>query len=155
MTTIQYKYEPPRPVLANSKEAQETYKVVKIAGGYNPTKNTFTPLKLDDNDSSCGGAGRAEVAGYAIFETIAAAMEAGIVDAEMWPTQLFSNQESYAEFIQLLSEYEVCFKLRDPWWSALRVLASNGDEDEEGYCTAAELAARFEEVLDDLPEQWC
>ncbi len=155
MATIEYKYEPPQPVLANSKEAQRTYKAVKIAGGYNPTNNTFTPLKLDDKDISCYGTGRAEVMGSAIFETIAAAMEAGIVDAEQWPAQLFSNQESYAEFIQLLSEYEECFKLRDPWWSALRVLASNGYGDEEGYCTAADLAARFEEVLDDLPEQWC
>ena len=148
MTTIKYKYEPPQAVLADSKEVQQTYKMVKIAGGYNPAKKTFTPLKLDDESD------RQEILGCAIFETIAAAMEAGIVDAEMWPTQLFENEDSYAEFVQLLSEYEFCFKLRDPWWSALRALVSNGNTDEEGYCTAADLAARFEEILDDLPEQW-
>lgn len=125
-----------------------------MPGGYNPATNTFTPLKLDDKDISFGGTGRPIVPGYAIFATLAAAMEAGIVEQEMWPTQLFANIESYGKFVRALHSYEECYKLIDPWWSALRTIACGGDDEEEGYSTAADLAERFNEVLNDLPKQW-
>lgn len=151
MPTFSYTYLPPQPALTN---AQSTYESVKIAGGYNPTTNTFTPLKLDDKDISFGGTGRPIVPGYAIFATLAAAMEAGIVEQEMWPTQLFANIESYGKFVRALHSYEECYKLIDPWWSALRTIACGGDDEEEGYSTAADVAERFNEVLNDLPKQW-
>lgn len=150
MATIDYKYEPPKPALA---DAQRTYEAVKIAGGYNPATNTFTPLKLDDKHISFGGNDRPIVYCSSIFETIAAALEAGIVDEEMWPTQLFANAKSFRDFITSMRDFEECFKLLDPWWSAMRVLACGRDE-EEGYCSAADLAERLVEALDDLPEQW-
>lgn len=150
MATIPYKYEPPKPALA---DAQRIYQDVKIAGGYNPATNTFTPLKLDDKHISFGGNDRPMVYGSSLFETIAAALEAGIVDEQMWPTQLFANAASFRDFIVSLRDFEECFKLRDPWWSALRVLAG-GWHEEEGYSTAADLAERLVEVIDDLPEQW-
>ena len=81
-------------------------------------------------------------------------MEAGIVDEEMWPSQLFADFASFEEFINALSSYEDCYKLQDPLWSALRNLVSYGSDMEEGFCTAADLANRFSEVLDKLPEQW-
>lgn len=150
MATIEYTYEPPKPALA---DAQRTYEDVKIAGGYNPASNSFTPLTLDDKHISFGGDDRPMVYGSSIFETIAAALEAGIVDDEMWPTQLFANTESFNDFVISLRDFEECFKLRDPWWSALCVLAGGGF-DEEGFCTAEDLAERLIERLDELPEQW-
>ena len=150
MATITYKYEPPKPALA---DAQRSYEDVKIAGGYNPATNTFTPLKLDDKDISFGGNDRPMVYGSSLFETIAAATEAGIVDDEMWPTQLFANAESFRDFVISLRDFEECFKLRDPWWSALCAIAGMRI-DEEGFCTAADLAERLVEALDELPEQW-
>lgn len=150
MPTFSYAYEPPQPALANAKH---WYEAVKIAGGYDPATNAFTPLKLDDKDISFGGKDRPLVGGDAIFGTLAAAMEAGIVETRTWPTQLFANFESYRRFVLELKNYEECFKLIDPWWSALRALADGGFE-EEGYSTAADLADRFAEVLENLPEQW-
>ncbi|MCG9115913.1 hypothetical protein LH428_08630 [Laribacter hongkongensis] len=153
MTTFSYTYEPPKAVLSNLESAQRTYDEVKVAGGYNPTTNTFTPLKLEDKDIMFQEGTRPHVPSWAVFETISAAMEAGIVETEMWPSQLFANQESFREFVSVLGSYEECFKLVDPWWSALRTLAG-GENEEEGFCTAADLAERFIEALNDLPEQW-
>lgn len=153
MATIAYKYEPPVAVLSKPEKAQHTYETVKIAGGYNPTTNTFTPLKLDDKYISFGNGDRPLVPGWAVFETISAAVEAGIVDEKMWPTQLFANPASFRDFVDALRDYEECYKLIDPWWCAFRALLGQPDE-EEGYCTAADLAERFVEALDDLPEQW-
>jgi len=70
------------------------------------------------------------------------------------PTQLFANIESYGKFVRALHSYEECYKLIDPWWSALRTIACGGDDEEEGYSTAADVAERFNEVLNDLPKQW-
>lgn len=151
MPTFAYTYRPPQPALA---DAAKTYEAVKIAGGYNPATNTFTPLKLDDKDISYGGHDRPLVSGWAVFATIAEAMEAGIVEEDMWPTQLFANEESYGTFVRALHSYEECYKLIDPWWSALRTIACGGGDEEEGHSTAADLAERFNEVLGDLPEQW-
>lgn len=154
MATISYKYEPPKAVLASIEKAKHTYEAVRIAGGFDPDTSRFTPLKLDDKAIAFpDGKNSPEVPGWAIFETLAAAMEAGIVDSEMWPTQLFADVESYRDFVHALRDYEVCYKLVDPWWSALRALVGGGDE-EEGFSTAADLAERFVEVLEDLPEQW-
>ncbi len=150
MATISYTYEPPKPALDN---AQRAFEDVRIAGGYNPATNTFSPLKLDDKNISFGGDDRPVVDGSSIFDTIAAALEAGIVDNELWPTQLFANAESFQDFVISLRDFEECFKLRDPWWSALCVLSGKGLDD-EGFCTAADLAERLTERLDELPEQW-
>lgn len=154
MATISYKYEPPKAALASLDTARQTYQAVKVAGGFDPDTSRFTPLKLDDKAISFpDGKGSAEVHGWAIFETLAAAMEAGIVDSEMWPTQLFADVESYRAFVDALRDYEESYKLIDPWWSALRSLAG-GEYEEEGFCTAADLAERFVDVLEELPEQW-
>lgn len=152
MANFDYKYVAPRAVLSDSAEAQATYAAVKVVGGYNPSTKQFSPLKLDDERII--PADNADLLiGWPILETLAAALEAGIVDEEMWPTQLFANRDSYQSFVEILREYEMGFKLVDPWWSALRVLAGGQDED-EGFSTAADLADRFDEVLDELPEQW-
>ena len=153
MQTIKYVYEPPTAALANLDEAKRTYEEVKIAGGYNPATNAFTPLKLDDKDINFGGEERPLVDACDLFETIAAAMEAGIVDSDMWPTQLFANAESFGCFLEALEDYEQYFKLRDPWWSGLRALAG-GQGVEEGFCNASDLAARLLEAFNETPEQW-
>ena len=150
-----YKYSPPEAVLANPESVKHLYESIKFAGGYDPSTNKFTPLKLDDKDVGHGlGQERPYIPASSVFETIAAAMEAGIVDEEMWPSQLFADFASFEEFINALSSYEDCYKLQDPLWSALRNLVSYGSDMEEGFCTAADLANRFSEVLDKLPEQW-
>lgn len=76
-----------------------------------------------------------------------------IVDKDRWPTQLFANADSFQHFVKALHSYEDCFKLRDPWWSALRALAG-GQNEEEGFCNAKDLSARLLEAFDETPEQW-
>lgn len=155
MPKIAYEYSPPKAVLSNLDFVKRNYESMKFAGGYDPATNKFTPLKLDDKDVGSGpGDKRPYLPASSVFETIAAAMEAGIVDEEMWPTQLFADFASFEKFIRVLDFYEECYKLQDPWWAALRHLASPFTDQEEGFCTAADLASRFSEVLDELPEQW-
>ena len=154
MANIEYTYQPPSAVLANPREVADIYEKVKIAGGYNPATNSFAPLDLVELDISFGaGTDRPIIPGYVLFATLTAAVEAGIADAEMWPTELFANAESYGKFVCALRDYEDSYKLIDPWWCAFRALLGQPNE-EEGFSTAADLASRFNEVLDELPTQW-
>lgn len=144
MALFQHKFIPSRPAL---EAAQSAYDAIKSVGGYNPATNTFQPLKL-----------RAEI--YEgdilrshIFTTVAAALEAGILDEEKWPSQLFADEDSFNSFVNELAEFEDCYKLQESWWQALRALSFGGDL-EEGYCSGRELAERLTEALNDLPVQW-
>lgn len=112
-------------------------------------------MKLDDKDFASGlGKKRPYISGGDVFATISAAIEAGIVDEKMWPSQLFADFLSFKEFVPVLASYESCYKLIDPWWETLRALVNGAICVEEGFCTAPDLANRFSEALDDLPEQW-
>lgn len=154
MANISYTYEPPKAVLSSPAQVADIYQKVKVAGGYNPATNTFTPLDLSKVDIAHGsGQDWPIVPGYALYATLTAAVEAGLMDDEMWPTQLFAGSDSYAKFTQSLRDYEECYKLIDPWWCAFRTLLGQPHE-EEGFSTAADLSERFIEVLDELPEQW-
>ncbi len=88
-----------------------------------------------------------------LFITVSAAIEAGIIDDMRWPSQLFANRESFERFIETLANYEECFKLQDPWWSALKAVVCPPSE-EEGHATAEDLAERLHEAFLNLPEQW-
>ena len=154
MATIPYKYESPKAVLSSPAQVADIYEKVKVAGGYNPATNTFKPLDLSKVDIAHGsGQDWPIVPGYVLYATLTAAVEAGIADAEMWPTQLFATADSYGKFVRSLRDYEECYKLIDPWWCAFRALLGQPHE-EEGFSTAADLSKRFIEVLNELPEQW-
>ncbi|MTD33424.1 hypothetical protein [Paludibacterium denitrificans] len=114
MTTFSYTYIPPKAVLSNLESAQSTYDAVKVAGGYNPTTNMFTPLKLDDKDIIFQGGNRPQVPAGRSSRPSPPQWKLSIVDTEMWPTQLFADYESFKTFVSVLDDYEVCYKLIDP-----------------------------------------
>lgn len=153
MANISYTYQPHQPVLACSKSLQEHYDKHQEFGGFNPQSRTFTPLKLEGVAIGRAGFGKPEIPGYGLYETVSAAVEAGVLDDEMWPSQLFADRASFDVFVESLTHYEECYKLLDPWWNAFCALLGRPDGD-EGYNTSADLAERFSEALDDLPMQW-
>lgn len=144
MALLQHKFVPSLPAL---EAAQSAYDNVKSVGGYNPETNTFQPLKLHD-EIYLG-----DILRSFIITTIAAAVEAGILDHEKWPSQVFADEDSFHLFIGTLAVFEDSLKLQESWWQALRALCCDGDE-EEGYCSGQELAERLTEALNDLPAQW-
>lgn len=153
MATIDYSYIPPKACLDTPEMVKRALKNLDGVGGFDLESKAFTPLKLDKVNVSCGGPHKKTISGCDVFVTVSAAIEAGIVDDEMWPTQLFANEKSFDVFVETLSSYEECYKLIDPWWSAIRALVDSYGE-EEGYSTASDLADRLAEALDDLPKQW-
>lgn len=95
-------------------------------GGFDPGTKTF--YKLSENF----------VGLYAQFDAITAAVEAGYIDAEKWPTQLFKSAEDLDTFLE---EVECCdqeYRIRVRWYEALRALS--GQNDEPGFVTCEEIA---------------
>mgnify|MGYP003712151517 CR=1 FL=1 len=153
MATIEYSYRPHTAVLSGGVE--DLGDELKQFGGFDSVKRIFTPLRLNGVAIGRAGFGQPEISGAAVFETVSAAVEAEILDDSLWPSQLFADRESFDNFVATLSDYEDCYKLVDPWWSALCALVGvvSGDGC-EGHNTAADLAERLEEALYDLPDQW-
>lgn len=151
MTKFTYKYEPPLAVLE-----QHTFpgamKRLNDAGvgGFDVQTRSFSPMCFDH--SVFYYSSKLPVNQCDVFDAVTAALEAGCIDDEMWPTELFADMPTFKVFVEMLASYEECFKLRDPWWQAFKTLL-NGVE-EEGYATAEDLALRFREALAELPKQW-
>ncbi len=90
-------------------------------------KKQFIPVKsMDDVDL------------YMVLDAITLAVEAGVVDTHAWPQQFFASRAAFDEFMELLSEYDDCFRITDQWWQALASLADIGDE--EDFVSSTEIA---------------
>lgn len=109
---------------ALSFEAQYSIKsyaaFVKENGGFDAKKKKVTPLKWSNDNSF-------EVHDY--LDSLTGAVEAGLVDDEKWPTQLFASKQDLAEFVAALSNYDEFWRITDRWYQALGLL---GDFDDTG-----------------------
>jgi hypothetical protein len=75
---------------------------------------------------------------HEVLDSIALAVEAGVVSAFNWPQQFFANKKAFMEFIDQLEGYGDCFRISDQWWQALAEL---GDKvDEEAFVSSSEIA---------------
>lgn len=149
MPTVNYTYT---PVPSSLEFAADTFEYVKKFGGFNPETRSFTPLNLAEAYVGCGS-GENYIAGCNVFDTITAAIEAGIIDYENWPKQLFANKESFDNFVSCLYSYTECYHFHDNWWGAFFALF-NSYQMEEGYATASDLAQRFSEAVEELNVEW-
>lgn len=79
-----------------------------------------------------------DTAMHEVLDSIALAVEAGVVSAFNWPQQFFASKKAFVEFIDQLEEYGDCYRISDQWWQALAEL---GDKvDEESFVTSREIA---------------
>jgi hypothetical protein len=84
-------------------------------GGFDPYNQTVTPLTFDN----------------AVFylDSLTGAVEAGLVDDEKWPEQLFASKSDLESFLAELDTYDQQWRITDRWYRALGLL---GDFDDEG-----------------------
>ena len=78
---------------------------------------------------------------HEVLDSMANAVEAGVVDTLAWPQQFFAKKTAFLEFIDRLAEYDDCFRITDQWWQALAALA--GVSDEEGFISTQDMAAEL------------
>ena len=91
---------------------------------------------------------------HEVLDSMANAVEAGVVDTLAWPQQFFAKKTAFLEFIDRLAEYDDCFRITDQWWQALAALA--GVSDEEGFISTQDMAAELFTAAekDGLLENW-
>jgi len=73
MATIQHRYLPYLPLLAQQEELQSIFDELRDIGGYNPLTNEFTPLNLKDLDDKVSDGTIGMIDSESLFTTIGAA----------------------------------------------------------------------------------
>ncbi|GGX23246.1 hypothetical protein [Undibacterium macrobrachii] len=104
-------------------------------GGFNPHTNIFTPFR---DISNCGE--------YVVLDSIAAAVESGIIDTDNWVAQIFDSVEVFETFLAQLEEFDY-YRINDRWYTALFSIAQVGDE--EGFVTCQEIADSLRTAAED------
>lgn len=151
MAKINYIYEPPIAVLANPRKVKDLAEIQAVYGGFNPATGELKPLEIakveyfsEETLYECD-----------VFDTVAGALEAGVLDDEMWPSQLFAGEADFEAFLEQMAEYEMCHKFIEPWYQACCWLAIGMREGDDDYASVSGLADMLRDVVaNDLPEQW-
>lgn len=141
MAFIKHKYVP-YDCHCGDPEWQES---VKKFGGFDAEKKVFHPI------SALVGYSTDEMMLCNMLDHIAAGVEAGIIDEDRWPEQLFKNEAVFNSFCDELAGYEDCFRIQDYWWQALASLRGHYEEEGavRGEEMVEELRARIDEIRED------
>jgi hypothetical protein len=135
-----YKYEP-RPLsfeasayrpFGNSAAEEAMYfhqygVFLEGVGGYDPYSRAVTPMAFD-RDVDC----------YFYLDSMTGAVEAGLIDSELWVSQLWQSPDDLDAFLAMLSDYDEFCRVVDRWWQMFSLLTGNADE--EGMVTCHQLA---------------
>ena len=78
-------------------------------GGFDPRTRKLVPMSAR------------QLPMYQMLDNITAAIEAGMLDGEKWPIQLFKSDEDLKEFLDELADYDSSYRIADRWWHALAV----------------------------------
>lgn len=98
-------------------------------GGFNPETKKMTPMSISDGELNT----------YEIFDNIALAAEAGLLDTDKWVSQLFADLGDFEYFLNELAQYNDSYTILDRWWHAFSQLAHG--RDTPGFSTSKEIAA--------------
>ena len=106
-------------------------------GGFDPFSKTFYKLR-----------GEEHMGMYYVLDAITAAVEAGYIDTDTWPEQLFESTQALQEFLYEFSSYDEEFRIEDRWWRALLALCPDAAE---GDCrNAEEMASQLQSAAESL-----
>jgi hypothetical protein len=143
MSVITEKYVP--VPLAFYDEAGQALKSKKF-GGYDPVANTMTPFKVAPYSQKDNQPMMADM-----LDSIAAAVNAELVDFEQWPVQLFASHQLMEDFMQELESYEDTYRINDKWWHALASLRDY--EEEAGSVRGEEMADTLRQRVTDMLDE--
>jgi hypothetical protein len=74
-----------------------------------------------------------------MLNSIALAVEDGVVERDGWVKQIFTKKSVFNEFIDEFSSYDDCFRINDRWYAALQWL-DGCPGDEAGFITCEDIA---------------
>lgn len=136
-----YKLTPRELSFEGNPYAAKNYaEFVKRCGGFDSKKKTVTKMKWEAE------------AGFDLWpylDSLTGAVEAGLVDDEKWPSQLFASKQDLAEFAAALHNYHD-WRIIDRWYQALGFLGEF-DDDGLGVTSCLEMAdSLWERAIDDL-----
>ncbi|WP_430407321.1 hypothetical protein [Hydrogenophaga sp.] len=97
-------------------------------GGFDPHTQTVTPLTFDDAFDT-----------YYYLDSLTGAVEAGLVDDEKWPSQLFASKSDLENFLAELDTYDQQWRITDRWYQALGLLGGFDDQG-EGYVSCSAMS---------------
>lgn len=151
MAKINYTYEPPIAILAHPLKVEELAKLQAQYGGFNPATGELQPLRIAGVNFGFDNALYASD----VFDTVAAALEAGVLDDKTWPSQLFATKADFEEFLEQMAGYETCHKFIEPWYQACCWLAIGMREGDDEFASVSGLAEMLRDIVaSELPGQW-
>ena len=83
-----------------------------------------------------------------VLDTLAVLCGTGKLNSRTWVVEAFKTRSAWEWFLEELSAYEQCFRIRDPWWFALVRLCEHEDV-EERFSTAEDIAESLQEHADE------
>lgn len=143
MTKIQHSYTPQKLSFEYDDDSAKQYAAfVKANGGFNHSTCALTPLRLttalmEDFNRTLH-----------VFDSITAAIEAGVVDEDAWPEQLFADDVAFEVFLTTLEDYNEMHLVSERWYQAFFALNTTGEELD--CVTSAGLAACLKESAEAL-----
>jgi hypothetical protein len=137
-----YKFKPATILHDRHQEVptEEWSSMTKLRGGFNPVTKEMIPFTLS---------GDTEL-DYEL-DNITAALEAGVLNRNDWPSQLFSSEEQWDEFIEAIEEYFSLWRINDRWMSTLENLL--GLYDEGDGLDGKSVADAFNEAVADFYQE--
>ena len=87
-----------------------------------------------------------------VFDSITAALEAGVLERFGWPTQMFATRSAFKEFLEAVESYDETFRIVDRWYFSFMELADV--RDEEGFISGQEIAEKLEEFANEKCKDW-
>lgn len=127
MALIQaYKFNPQGLEQENGKSAQHWEKTCK-KGGFNPYTQELTPFVDPTAEDT-----------YTVLDTLTAASEAGVIDAEKWVSQLFASATALEAWLTALEDFDSFARIYDRSYQALLLIVRRSNE--EGFVTSKEIA---------------
>lgn len=85
---------------------------IKVVGGYDHGAGKLTPMRFNDT-----------VPLTIYLDSIAGAVEAGLVDERQWPKQLFSSYEDLQAFTKALAKFDGV-RIHDRWANAIALITT-------------------------------
>ncbi|MFL9906887.1 hypothetical protein [Paraburkholderia sp. RL17-337-BIB-A] len=129
----------PTPLIFEDEESTKQVSALLEFGGWNPAKKAMTPIRVGALAAKPG----APMISW-VFDSLAAAAEAGVLEGEEWLKQVFASDDDLQVLVELLQESGDVWWLNDRHFWALQHLGLNED-DAATYTGVANALAQIAE----------
>lgn len=129
----------PTPLIFEDNASEKQVAAMLEFGGWDPAKKALTPIRVGALVAKPGAPTITWV-----FDSLAAAAEAGVLDSEDWMNQVFASGDDLQVFIELLQESGDIWWVNDRHFWALECLGFD-ESDTVTYARVADALAQLAE----------